>query len=259
MVAAGETVSALSAMPATGWVQGVVRERRDWSADLFTLAVHAPVGGFEPGQFLRLGLSREGAWLARAYSVASAPGEPLEFYIVTVPEGALSPALHLLKPGDALGVSARAAGHFTLARVPDAPLLWMISTGTGLAPFLSMLRTEEPWRRFGRIILVHGVRHAVDQAYRDELTARSAAHEGRLTRVPVLSRERVPGLISGRIPACIAEIEDAAGAPLSRESSQVMLCGNPDMLTEMADLLARRDMPRHRAALPGNVHMERYW
>ena len=259
MAAAGEAVSALGAMPATGWVPGVVRERRDWSADLFTLRLHAEVGAFEAGQFFRLGLSREGVWLSRAYSVASAPGEPLEFYVVTVPEGALSPALHLLNPGDALGVSARAAGHFTLARVPDAPVLWMIATGTGLAPYLSMVRTEEPWRRFGRIIVVHGVRHAVDQAYRDELAALSAAHDGRLTRVPVLSRERAPGLISGRIPACIAEIEEAAGAPLSRESSQVMLCGNPDMLTEMAELLAKRDMPRHRAALPGNVHMERYW
>ena len=102
--------------------------------------------------------------------------------------------MHLLNPGDALGVSARAAGHFTLARVPDAPVLWMIATGTGLAPYLSMVRTEEPWRRFGRIIVVHGVRHAVDQAYRDELAALSAAHDGRLTRVPVLSRERAPGL-----------------------------------------------------------------
>lgn len=246
-------------MPATGWVEGVVRERLDWSADLFTLCVDAEVGDVQAGQFFRLGLSREGAWLARAYSLASAPGETLEFFVVAVPDGALSPALHRLNPGDAVGVSARAAGHFTLARVPDAAVLWMISTGTGLAPYISMLRTEEPWRRFGRVVLVHGVRYAADLAYRDELATLSAAHGGRLTHVPVLSRERCPGLIAGRIPASIHEIEAAAGATLSHGSGQVMLCGNPDMLTEMSELLAQRGMPRHRPSLPGDVHLERYW
>lgn len=242
-----------------GWVQGEVSGKVEWTADLFTLAVTAPVRPFLPGQFLRLGLPVHDQWVSRAYSVASAPGTPLEFYVVRVAEGALTPSLHDLRPGDPVGVTVEAAGHFTLDRVPDAEDLWLISTGTGLAPYISMLRTDDPWRRFRRIAVVHGVRHAPDLSYQPELAALSAAHDGRLTYVPVVSREAAPGAVQGRIPQQLAAIEAAAGFALSAASSQVLLCGNPDMLSEMEALLEEKGMHRHRRERPGNVLLERYW
>lgn len=241
-----------------GWTTGEVLGRRDWTPELFTLTVAAAVAPFEPGQFLRLGLARDEHLLSRAYSVASAPGAPLEFYVALVQDGALTPALHALAPGEALAVTVEAAGHFTLAHLPDAEQLWLVATGTGLAPYLSMLRTEEPWRRFGRVILVHGVRLHADLAYADELRALAASRG--LVYLPLVTREPPrEGVIGGRIPARLAELEARAGAPLDPARSQVMLCGNPDMVEEMEALLAARGLHRHHKGRPGNVTAERYW
>ena len=126
---------------------------------------------FVAGQFGRLALpappgSKE-EMLGRPYSFVNAPGtQPHEFYFVTVPRGPLSPRLAALEPGDPVWLLRTANGFFSVGEVPAADALWCLSTGTGLGPFLSILRTAEPWAKFGRIVLVHAVRYAEELTYR---------------------------------------------------------------------------------------------
>ena len=244
-------------------MSGRVIGRRDWTPALWTLTLDAPVAAFSAGQFFQLALPKpEGSHTARAYSAASAPGTALSFYLALVAGGALTPRLHALAPGDDVAVTREAHGHFGLARVPDAHVLWLVATGTGLAPYLSMLGTVEPWRRFDRIVVVHGARLAADLNYADELAALSAAHGGRLTRVPLATRDPgAPGVLHARVPAALADgtLEQAAGAALTPETSQVLLCGNPGMIEEMEAALGARGLSRNRPRRPGHVTAERYW
>src|SRR5919198_5596647 len=150
------------------WLTGRVIENRHWTETLFSLRVQGAQLRYEAGQFVRIALDINGERVARAFSFVNPPQDPtLEFYGVIVPQGPLSPRLAKLRHGDALQVAANPAGFLVLREVPDAETLWLISTGTGLAPFLSILRTETPWRRFRNVVLVHAVRHARELAYQE--------------------------------------------------------------------------------------------
>ncbi|GIW99920.1 MAG: ferredoxin--NADP(+) reductase [Pirellulaceae bacterium] len=243
------------------WISGVVRNKIVWAEGLFTLQVEAPeVEPFEAGQFLQLGVEQPDGHLHRPYSVASPHGEILDFFIVLVETGKLTPILWKLAPGDAVDVSTRAAGSFTLSHCPDGNSLWLLCTGTGLAPYIAMLRTATPWQRYPRIVLVHGVRYQRDLAYREEISRYQQAHPDQLAYVPVVSREAVSGALSGRITTCLANgtLEAAAGSPLDAHSC-VMMCGNPAMLDETERLLQARGLKRHRTKEPGQIVVERYW
>src|SRR6187549_3944973 len=149
----------------TTWLEGRVVENRHWTDTAFSLRVEAPRLGFEAGQFVRIALEEE---LARPFSFVNPPHDPvLEFYGIVVPEGPLSPRLARLRAGERLLVAANPAGFLVLSEVPEAETLWLVSTGTGIAPFLSILRTETPWKRFRNVVLVHAVRHAAELVYRD--------------------------------------------------------------------------------------------
>jgi ferredoxin--NADP+ reductase len=131
------------------WVTGKVVKVQNWTDALFSLTVHAPVAPFTAGQFAKLGLDVDGERVQRAYSYVNAPGNPdLEFYLVTVPEGKLSPRLAALKPGDEVQVVSEAAGFFVLEEVPDCDTLWMLATGTAIGPYLSILEEGKDLDRF---------------------------------------------------------------------------------------------------------------
>jgi ferredoxin/flavodoxin---NADP+ reductase len=243
------------------WTEGVVRSKRIWSPGLFTLAIDAPeVQTFEPGQFLQLRIERPEGQLHRPYSVASPPGDLLEFFIVLVETGQLTPLLWQMEPGARIGVSKKAAGGFTLKRCPEASTLWMIGTGTGLAPYIAMLRCPEVWQRYEKLVLVHGVRHVADLAYQDEIAGYSEQWGSRFVFAPVISREQAPGALFGRITRCLMDgsLETMSQSRISPESC-VMMCGNPDMLDEMEKLLGERGLHRHRHSHPGQIVVERYW
>ena len=140
-------------------------------------------------------------------------------------------------------------------------MLWCLATGTGLGPFLSMLRTADPWQKFARVVLVHAVRHAEELTYRDTLAEIAHARPGAFTYVPMVSREPHPEALAGRIPAAIEDgrLEARAGIALSPENSHAMLCGNPAMVEDTQTLLATRGMRRHRRKEPGQVTVETYW
>ncbi len=241
-------------------VKGRIRARTDWAPGLWSLVFEAQTLAHEPGQFLNLGLTLGGAPVRRAYSLASAPGAPLEIFLVRVADGALTPALYRLGPGDELDVDPRPHGFFTLAHVPDARDLWLVATGTGLGPYVAMLRHGAVFDRFERVVLVHGVRTPAELAYRSELMELEKARSG-FRYLPAVSRAQAEGMLDGRVTACLAQgtLEAAANAELTPERAHVMLCGDQNMIEEMTQLLAARGMRKHRKREPGHITLERYW
>lgn len=246
------------------WLDAKIVDRVDWCEGLITIRLDADIGRMKAGQFVDLGYyPEEGAKrVARSYSVASAPGAPPEFFVTLVEEGAFTPHLFTLGVGDSVLMRERGVGMFTLDRVDSAKSLWLVSTGTGLAPYISMLRTPEPWERFERILVVHGVRKQEHLAYQEELLAMSAAHGGRLSWIPVVSREpEAEGVLHGRVTGLLRDgtLEKYVEATVDAESAQILLCGNPAMLDEMTSICKERGMTENKPRTRGNITLEAYW
>src|SRR5712691_5066815 len=246
----------------TKWLAGKVIENRHWSGTLFSLRTDGPRLAFEAGQFVRVALDVAGERVARPFSFVNPPEDPLlEFYGVVVPEGPLSPQLAKLKAGDTLYVAPNPAGFLVLSEVLDAATLWLVSTGTGIAPFLSILRSATPWQRFRNVVLVHAVRYAKELVYRDIIEVLLDKRKSAFRYVTFVSREAAPGSLAGRIPAAVRDgrLEAAAALRLAAETSQVLLCGNPAMLKDTSSALAQRGMRKHRRRSPGQVTVESFW
>ncbi|MBA1244094.1 ferredoxin--NADP reductase [Pseudomonas japonica] len=237
--------------------------------NLFTLRTTRDAGfRFQAGQFARLGVTKPDGTVAwRAYSMVSSPyDEFLEFFSVVVPGGEFTSELSRLQVGDELLIERQTFGYLTLDRFADGRDLWLLATGTGLAPFLSILQGFEAWERFERIVLVYSARHGRDLAYGEliaDLEKREylAEYAGKLTFIPLVSREPWPGALQGRITDLIAngELERAAGIELTPEHSRVMICGNPEMIDDTRKLLKSRDMNLSLSRRPGAVAVETYW
>lgn len=242
------------------WSDGKIVARTDWAEGLVTLRIEGPPVDFAPGQWLNLGLTIGGERVKRSYSIASAPGLPLEFYLVVVEGGALSPHLCALGVGDEIAVQTDAQGFFTLDHVPDARDLWLLATGTGLGPYVSMIRSGQLWGRFERVVLVHGARRVEQLGYREELEGIAERRPG-FAYLPIVSREDDERALRGRIPGNIDEgrLEKAAGLELSPDRSHVLLCGNPDMIRDTTETLVRRGLRKHRTRKPGHISTEKYW
>ena len=223
---------------------------------------------FTPGQFARLGLATPtGGTVWRAYSIASAADdEQLEFFSVVVPEGKFTSRLASSRPGDRILVEKAAYGFLTLDRFVGGADLWMIASGTGLGPYLSILRDPQAWSRFENLVLVHSVRRPQELAYRDEISALgqqfgSNGQRARLAYVPVVTRVRCPDALPARIPQLIEDgrLEMAAGAKLDLEHSRLMICGNPQMASDLRDQLTLRGFRTGRRNAPGQLAFENYW
>ena len=201
--------------------------------------------------------------MQRAYSYVNAPSNPdLEFYLVTVPEGKLSPRLAALKPGDEVQIVSEAAGFFVLEEVPDCDTLWMLATGTAIGPYLSILEEGKDLDRFKNLVLVHAARYAADLSYLPQMQALEARYAGKLRIQSVVSRETAPGMLTGRIPSLIetGALEEAVGLPMTTDTSHVMLCGNPQMVRDTQQLLKEtRQMSKHLRRRPGHMTAEHYW
>jgi len=236
---------------------------------LFTLRAGRDAGfRFRAGQFARLGVSKaDGSVVWRAYSMVSSPhDEFLEFFSIVVPGGEFTSELSRLREGDTLLVDKQAFGYLTLDRFVDGRDLWLLATGTGIAPFLSILQDFEVWERFERIILVYSAREATELAYRELIAGLAgrdylAGHGHKLQFIATVTREQCPGLLNGRITQLIenGELERVAGVALSPEHSRVMLCGNPQMIDDTRALLKQRGLQLSLSRRPGQVAVENYW
>lgn len=242
-----------------------------WTPKLFSFRITRPAGfRFAAGQFARLGLSAQpGKPIWRAYSMVSAPYDDfLEFYSIVVPEGEFTGALATREIGDTVLLDKTAFGFLTLDRFVDGRDLWLLASGTGVAPFLSILQEVDTWRRFDKVVLAYSVRVAEELAYLDWLAALSthplvgdAVAAGRLRFVPAVTREAVPGTLPARLTDALIDgrLEAAAGIALSPANSRLMICGNPAMVDDFRRLLGERGYQLARRSAPGQLAFENYW
>lgn len=239
-----------------------------------------PVPEFRPGQFAMIGLppdpnrvvlgkdgkpKKQPALVRRAYSIASAGNNPdhLEFFVILVEDGELTPVMWRLQENSRLWIDKKIRGDFTLDDVPGGKDLLFIATGTGLAPFLSMLRTFNP-DRWRRVALIHGVRVSPDLGYRSMLEQFAKDHPW-FRYIPSVTREPEDSPYDGprgRVPLLLTpdRFESLAGFPLDPNDAHVFLCGNPAMITDVeAHLIKGGFAPHSRSRPDGNIHYERYW
>ncbi len=242
--------------------------RHDWAPHLFSFRTVRPDGiAFAPGQFVRIGLpGADGLVVWRAYSIASpATADHLEFYSIVVPDGPFTRPLSRCRVGDAIRVDPTVYGFLRTDRFDGGRHLWLLATGTGIAPFRSMLADPALRRRYEDIVLVHSVRRPAELAYRAEIEAMTGPLEGRarLHYVPTLTAavddEAPPS--RGRITTLIGDgrLERSVGLDLSKEDSRLMVCGNPSMIREVRALLGERGMTPVRRETPGQYITENFW
>ena len=220
---------------------------------------------FTPGHYARLGLGPEESVIWRPYSIASAPDAGhLAFQFTRVPGGAFNALFDAARPGDAIRVDRRSFGFLTLAQLAPGGVLWLVATGTGVAPFLSVLSDDTTWKRHERVVLVHSVRRAAELATRDveaAMARRSPAQRERLRMVPVVTREAAAGALRPRIGELLRSgtLESAAGCPIDAGGSRVMLCGNPDMIKDARAWMRERGLQPGRRGVAGQLATEGYW
>lgn len=244
------------------WNQGKVVGQKQWNENLYSLYVEAEIEPYQSGQFARIGLEINGEIVGRPYSLVNPPTDrPLEFYYIEVAGGPLTSKLSQLKPGDTILVAPRANGFMIIDEVPQARDLWLIATGTGVGPFLSILATEKPWQRFERVILVYAVRTLSELSYQERIQQVQAKYSQQFSYVPILSREAADFALPGRIPQRFLDgsLEASAGVAVDVEHSQIMLCGNPQMVEDTTALLIERGLKRHKRKDPGQITVESYW
>ncbi len=248
---------------------------RRWTPKLLSFSLTRPKDfRFTPGQFARLGVQKSSgdaaqpgtiAW--RAYSVVSgADDNCLEFFSVIVPDGEFTTELAAMSAGAVVFVEKTAYGFLTCDRFEKGPDLWLLATGTGLGPYISILKDPHTWQEFANIVVVHSVRETDELAYRDTLEAYALSQPGRdagarLHYVPIVTRAQVDGWLHQRIPAALASgaLEARVGLPLNRERARVMICGNPQMVADTRKCLSARGLAPARRGAPGQLAVENYW
>ena len=266
-----------------------VLSKTTWTPNLFSFTVSRPDSfKFTAGQFVRLGVNpsqlqyykqNEAGHISaneapnedifRAYSIVSSPfDEVLEFFSIVIPDGAFTSQLQHLEVGDELLLNTMPFGFLTLARY-QKPLpkdLWLLATGTGLAPFLSMLQDLKTWEDYEHIILAYSARSIEELAYLDTIKnlqenfGTLVEHPAKLIFIPIVTREPVEGALTERLPKLLLDgtLQERAGIALDVESTHVMLCGNPEMVEDTKETLKSLGLVMNRRG-EGNIAVENYW
>jgi ferredoxin--NADP+ reductase len=238
-----------------------------WTDKLFSFTTTRDASlRFLNGHFTMIGLRVEGKPLLRAYSIVSPNHEEhLEFLSIKVPDGPLTSRLQHVQVGDTVIVGRKPTGTLVADYLLPGKRLYLLATGTGLAPFMSIVRDPEVYERFEQVILVHGVRQKDELAYHDLLTEQLPAHEflgeivtAKLRYYPTVTREayehtgRVTDLIdSGKLS------EDLQLPPLDPAHDRVMICGSPGMLRDLKTMLEQRGFKEGSTSAPGDFVIER--
>ncbi|AVS92729.1 ferredoxin--NADP(+) reductase [Paracidovorax avenae] len=238
-----------------------------WTDRLFSFTTTRDTSlRFSNGHFTMIGLKLDGKPLLRAYSIASANYEEhLEFLSIKVPDGPLTSRLQNIQVGDSIVVGRKPTGTLLIDYLLPAKRLYLISTGTGLAPFLSVIRDPDTYEKFEEVVLVHGVRQVNELAYHDFITQELPKHEflgemvaKQLKYYPTVTRE--PFRNQGRINDLIENgklFTDLGVPPLDPLVDRVMLCGSPEMLASLKAILEKRDFEEGNTTKPGDFVIER--
>lgn len=243
------------------WVQ-------HWTESLFSFrTTRDPSLRFASGQFVMVGLTKEdGKPLVRAYSIASpAWHDELEFYSIKVPDGPLTSRLQNIKVGDEVLIGRKSTGTLVLDGLKPGKRLYMLGTGTGLAPWLSLARDPDVYERFDDVIVTHTVRQVADLNYRELLSHELPNDEvlgelvaGKLRYYPTVTRE--PFVTQGRITDLIASgklFDDLGVPPFDPAVDRVMLCGGPSVLADLKQQMLDRGYEEGSIASPGDFVLER--
>lgn len=266
------------------WSNATVIARKDLTGDslIFRIEADAPLFDFLAGQYTTIGLPTDAARIegadpdenangnprkriVRAYSIASSSKarEYIELYVTLVKSGSLTPRLWMLQPGDRLWLGPKATGLFTLEGVPADSDVVLIGTGTGLAPYISMIRAYHRCNVGRRFIVVHGARYVRDLGYRDELE--ELQRECRtMVYMPTVSRPEEESDWSGhvgRVQSVLADgtLESALGGAFSPKTTHVFVSGNPEMVVDLEHVFNEQGFTLHSTRSPGTLHVERYW
>ena len=256
--------------------------REEINAHLLVLRIQsdAALFDFKPGQFVVLGLlgseprvpeavaeepvSEPDKMIRRAYSIASSSVERryLEFYLALVNSGQLTPRLFVLRPGSRLFLGPKATGMFTLDRVPSGKAIVLVATGTGLAPYVSMLRTMLVTETQRRFVVLHGARCSWDLGYRGELESLARLRPN-FTYLPCITRPDLDPSFrghSGWVQALLENgvVEKESGVALDPSQTDVFLCGNPEMIQAAKAMLASKGFNTGQPGKPGTIHVEEY-
>lgn len=263
-----------------------------WAPTLLSFKVTRPAGfKFTAGQFVRLGIHGKDlqyfaqnhetklitsetqgqlvdldGYVFRAYSVASSPyDEFIEFFSVVIPDGEFTSKVNHIQVGDSLLLNTTPFGYLTLARyqLPLPNDLWLLATGTGLAPFLSILKTIEVWQQYQRIILVYSARTSQELAYQAEIGSIKSIYGDNgaaFVFLPIVTREADYAGEKARVPNLIlsGKLTQLVGQKLDKERSHVMLCGNPQMVEDTKEALKSIGLTMNRRG-EGNIAVENYW
>ncbi|WP_352258284.1 ferredoxin--NADP reductase [Psychrobacter sp. TB55-MNA-CIBAN-0194] len=268
-----------------------VLSKTTWTPNLFSFTVSRPDSfKFTAGQFVRLGVNpsrlkyyTEQSGMSdadisdealdedifRAYSIISSPfDEVLEFFSIVIPDGAFTSQLQHLQVGDELLLNTLPFGFLTLARY-QKPLpkdLWLLATGTGLAPFLSMLQDLKTWEDYEHIVLAYSARSIEELAYVKKIEGLQedfgslVENPAKLIFIPIVTREPVEGALTERLPKLLLDgtLQARAGIDLDIDTTHVMLCGNPDMVDDTKEALKSLGLVMNRRG-EGNIAVENYW
>ena len=238
-----------------------------WTDRLFSFtATRDPAFRYQSGQFTMIGLPVDGRPLLRAYSMVSPHyEETLEFLSIKVQDGPLTSRLQHVQPGDTVLVGRKASGTLLLQNLLPGGTLWLLSTGTGLAPFMSVIRDPEVYERFDKVVLVHGCRHVNELAYADLITRDLPRNEyfgeqlsRQLLYYPTVTREAFRH--QGRIPTLLetGKLCHDLGLPkLDAARDRFMLCGSPGMLKDTRTLLDKLGLAEGNMSHPGHYVIER--
>jgi ferredoxin--NADP+ reductase len=252
----------------SAYTQETVLSVRHWTDSLFSFTTtRSPSFRFSNGQFTMMGLETDGGRpLVRAYSMASPNYEDtLEFFSIKVPDGPLTSRLQHIKQSDRILVSKKPTGTLVVDNLLPGRFLYLLSTGTGLAPFMSIIRDPDTYERYEKVVLVHGCRQIAELAYGERITADLPRDEligeyvrDKLIYYPTVTRE--PFHHRGRITDLITSgqlFRDVGLASLEAEQDRVMLCGSPQMLKDMRIVLEERGFIEGSVSEPGTFVVEK--
>jgi ferredoxin--NADP+ reductase len=253
--------------PMSAFIEERVLSVHHWTDKLFSFTTTRDHGlRFSNGHFTMIGLRVDGKPLLRAYSIVSANHEDhLEFLSIKVPDGPLTSRLQHVQVGDMVIVGRKPTGTLVIDYLLPGKRLYLMSTGTGLAPFMSIIRDPETYEKFEQVVLVHGVRQAAELAYHELLTTELPAHEligemvsQQLLYYPTVTRE--PYVHQGRITELIDSgrlFTDLSIPPLDPAVDRVMICGSPGMLRDLKSMLEQRGFNEGNTSTPGDFVIER--
>ncbi len=238
------------------YAEQTVTSVRRWSDRTFSFMTTRPAGfEFKNGEFVMLGLRPEGKLIPRAYSIVSTNRDDhLEFLSIQVPDGPLTSRLAKVNKGNPIWINTKTTGSLTLDHIQPGRNLYMLATGTGLAPFMSLIRAGEVFKDFERVVLVHTVRKEQALAYREELTSRT---DTQFLYVPTVTREPFEPNARGADLFRSGELSSSLELqPPEPEQDRVMICGNPNMNKEMTEFLEQHGWTMTNYKGAGNFTVE---